>query len=411
MLIDKQRQLKKHKTIATGLFVLMAIVFIICHIVIKSYSYAWLPYVKAFSEAAMVGALADWFAVTALFKYPMGIKIPHTNLIQSNKDKIGANLGQFVTENFLTSTTIRPYIEKLNATDWLIQWLDKPKSFDLISNEIFKLIKDLVEDLDLNNIVVYTHRELINNLDKLPVNQITSNIIDYILENEEHNKLIDKLLPEVKAYILNNEQDIYNRVVDKQPILALIGGKLITAQLVEGFQSYVEEVQNNPKHSLRLQINAKISSFKDDLESDKEFHNKVIRLIQNYLDKPESYEIIHDVFTYIKQEFMNDVLKEDSKFKSYIRESLEKFAKNFRENSKQQSELNALIQYTIYKMALKNTSEITHLIERTVGNWDAKELSDKLELEVGKDLQYIRINGTLVGGIVGLLIYVISCLI
>jgi uncharacterized membrane-anchored protein YjiN (DUF445 family) len=124
--IIKAKQLRKHKAIATGLFVLMTIVYVLSTWLLKTRNDIWLGYIKAFAEAAMVGALADWFAVTALFHHPLGIRIPHTNLIENKKKSIGDNLGGFVVSNFLNAATIRPYIEKLQISNLLIQWLSNP---------------------------------------------------------------------------------------------------------------------------------------------------------------------------------------------------------------------------------------------------------------------------------------------
>src|SRR5690625_3245612 len=139
-MLDKEKHLKKYKRIATGLFLLMAAIYVSMLFAIRYDDSRWMHYVKAFSEAAMVGALADWFAVTALFRYPLGLKIPHTNLIESNKESIGANLGNFVTDNFLTPKTIRPYIEKLDVSNYIISWAEKPQSIHLITEEISHII-------------------------------------------------------------------------------------------------------------------------------------------------------------------------------------------------------------------------------------------------------------------------------
>jgi uncharacterized membrane-anchored protein YjiN (DUF445 family) len=145
---EKARQLRNHKRMATGLFLLMVLIYVCCVYVSKHFAYNWVGYVRAFSEAAMVGALADWFAVTALFHHPLGIPIPHTNLIEKRKQSIGDNLGNFVVSNFLTSQNLRPYIQKLSVSVYLSSWLSGEKNQHLLVEEAAKLLQNIISKLD-----------------------------------------------------------------------------------------------------------------------------------------------------------------------------------------------------------------------------------------------------------------------
>lgn len=147
----KKKQLRKYKAFATGLFILMAVIFVVMTILQKNNDSHWIGYVRAFSEAAMVGALADWFAVTALFHYPLGLKIPHTNLIQNSKERIGDNLGNFVVGNFLSPPNIRPYILKLKISVFVGEWLSKNKNQELFDTESFSLLFVGVYNLLVSN--------------------------------------------------------------------------------------------------------------------------------------------------------------------------------------------------------------------------------------------------------------------
>src|SRR5690606_2484336 len=151
----KQIHLKKHKRLATGLLLFMALIYIVLIVLMKENEQPWMGYIKAFSEAGMVGALADWFAVTALFRYPMGMKIPHTNLINKNKNALGQNLGDFVSENFLTADTIRPYIDKLSVSEYLVGWLSQNKNQKVLFTESNKIIKQLVANLNDREIATF----------------------------------------------------------------------------------------------------------------------------------------------------------------------------------------------------------------------------------------------------------------
>lgn len=406
--MEKEIELKKYKRLATGLFILMGITFLSMLYAIQVYDASWMYYVKAFSEAAMVGALADWFAVTALFRYPMGLRIPHTNLIESNKNKIGSNLGDFVTDNFLTSTTIRPYIEALNVSKYVLLWLDKPGTIALISKEINRILLNVLQSVDEDKVTAFAQKQLEKNLSKIPFAKLISQGIQFALENNEQDKVLNSILPEIREYILNNQSLIYKRVVEKQPLLGLIGGKSVTNQLIDGLLSFLSDVEENTEHPIRIELKNKINLWAEEVEKDPNWQDKFVHLIESYMNPETTQGYLLDMWTSIRSNVKEQLTNSDSAIQNYIKTWLESLKKEFRSDVALQSKINSWVQYSLYRLILKNTKELSSLIERTVANWDGKELSNKLELEVGKDLQFIRVNGTMVGGLVGLLIYIIT---
>ncbi len=209
---QKRKQLFRYKALATGLFLLMACIFVATTILQKSHNSHWIGYIHAFSEAAMVGALADWFAVTALFHYPLGMKIPHTNLIENSKQKIGDNLGNFVVENFASAENIRPYIEKIKVSGFVSDWLLKDKNQDILVTEVALLLKNAIsqfEDQDIINFISVKIKEAGHDM---KINNILSNGIFYLLEKNEHQAIITFLSSKIKHYILENDEMIRDKV-------------------------------------------------------------------------------------------------------------------------------------------------------------------------------------------------------
>lgn len=406
--MDKEKELKKYKRLATGLFLFMAFVFICMLYTIHVHDAKWMHYVKAFSEAAMVGALADWFAVTALFRYPMGIKIPHTNLIESNKDKIGSNLGDFVTDNFLTPNTIRPYIEDLEVSKYIISWIDKPKTITMVSGELANILQNIVNSIDKDLVTSFAHKQLQKNITNIPFATLVSQGVQFALENNEQDKVIDAIIPEIRSYVLNNKSLIYKKVVDKQPLLGLIGGKSVTNQLIKGLQSFLTEVEEDSEHPIRKELSNKIWLWSEELTQDPNWQKKFVEVVSNYMNPETTQKYISDIWNHLSAKVNDELSNENSSIRVYMEKWLLSFKEDFKSDVAMQSQLNLWIQHSLYKLILKNTKELSKLIERTVSNWDGKELSNKLELEVGKDLQFIRVNGTLVGGMVGLIIYIIT---
>ena len=236
---QKRIKLRKHKALATGLFLLMALIYIFTIILKRNNDAEWIGYVEAFSEAGMVGALADWFAVTALFHYPLGLKIPHTNLIERSKNRIGDSLGSFVVDNFLSDKNIRPYIEKLTISNSVATWLQKEKNIQLLTDEVLAIGKDIIISIDddfIAEIVARRSKALLNEKD---INGILANILHYFREKREHERIIDTLLRKIKQYVSENEQIVSERVSKESHILIpdfvdkMIARKIVSRSLTK----------------------------------------------------------------------------------------------------------------------------------------------------------------------------------
>ena len=405
----KKKQLRNHKLLATGLFLLMAVIFITTTILEKRNPALWIGYIRAFSEAAMVGALADWFAVTALFHHPLGLKIPHTNLIEKSKEKIGDNLGSFVVSNFLSPQNIRPYIQKLKISNFLGDWLQKEKNSEALVNNLSEIILDIVNKLEDELVVKFIGNKAKEMSDDLKINQILGNGIEYILQKNDHQKLITNLSSQIKNYVLENYEMVRERVKkESYKLIPSFVDEKIAEKITSGLSSYFEEVENDQNHSLRNEITQKILDFSKDLKVNPKYEADFNALKEDFLKPEKVQQYAQDIWNSLKKTLIDELNAEQSSLKNYVRKNLAEFSENLRTDEKLQYKIDHWIRVTAYKYILRNTNKFGELISETVGNWQGKELSQKLELEVGKDLQFIRINGTLVGGLVGLIIYTIA---
>lgn len=405
----KRKQLRKYKMFATGLFVLMAVVFVITTVLEKQNPAHWIGYIRAFSEAAMVGALADWFAVTALFHHPLGLKIPHTNLIQNSKERIGDNLGTFVVSNFLSPQNIRPYIQKIRISNMAGDWLSKEKNQRNLVGELSKMVLNILNKLDDDaaaELIAKKAREMTNDL---KINRIVGSGIEYLVEKEDHQKMITGLAKQIKEYVLTNQQIVKERVQKESYFLIpKFVDDTIADKITNGLSKFFEEVENNPGHSLRAEITAKLFAFSEEVQSEKKWEDEFRNIKNDFLTDVKLKEYSADIWRSIKQSLTQELEEEDSALKRYLTKNLSELSQNLQTDEKLQYKIDHWVRVTAYKYILKNTHQASHLISSTVGNWEGRELSEKLELEVGKDLQFIRVNGTLVGGLVGLIIYTVS---
>ncbi len=407
--IEKKAQLRKYKMFATGLFVLMAVIFVIMTILEKENPAHWIGYIRAFSEAAMVGALADWFAVTALFNYPLGIKIPHTNLIENSKERIGDNLGNFVVDNFLSPQNIRPYIQKIKISNFVGDWLSKNRNQENLMKEVSYIVLDILNKLDDTEVVNFIWKKAREMTDDVKINLIIGNGLEYILDKDDHQRFITNLSKQIKEYVLNNQDMVKERV--KRESFFLVPKFVddgIADKITKGLSKYFEEVEMNNDHSLRAEITGKLYSFSKEIQTEEKWAEEFRDIKNDFLTPEKIQQYSSDIWISIKKSLSTELEEENSALKKYLQKNLAELSENLKTDEKFQHKIDHWVRVTAYKYILKNTHQFGALISGTVGNWEGKELSEKLELEVGKDLQFIRVNGTLVGGLVGLIIYTVA---
>ncbi|MFK8282459.1 DUF445 domain-containing protein [Capnocytophaga cynodegmi] len=408
----KEKKLRFHKRVATSLFLFMTLMYIAMVILQKKApEWSFVGYIKAFSEAAMVGALADWFAVTALFHKPLGLPIPHTNLIENRKKDIGDNLGNFVVENFLKAENIRPYVESINVSSFIVKYLNKEKNINILINKIKVKLEEIIEntnDIKITNFITEKSKLL---LQEIELNTLISNTLEYLLKEKEHQKILDFIFLKIQSYILENKDLIHKKISQESAFfIPDFIDKILADKITAGLANYMAEAAENEEHSIRKEIENQLLLLKEDLKNEPHWKEKLEKLKDNLLQSENIEKYAESIWVYVKNFLKEDLSKplNDSILKSYLKKSILNFTNQLQTDKQLQNRIDGWSQKTIYQFILKNRNEAGLLISQTVGNWKGRELSEKLELEVGKDLQFIRINGTLVGGLVGLLIYIIT---
>ena len=405
----KLQTLQHHKRLATGLFILMTMVFIAMIILQKRSDAAYLGYIKAFAEAAMVGALADWFAVTALFHHPMGIPIPHTNLIENSKKRIGDNLGNFVVDNFLVANNIRPYINKLTVADKAAKWLSSEKNTQVLLEEASNIVTNLLHKTDDDKIAALLSSKANGLLKSLPLQDLSASAIDYVLAQNEQEAAVTAVAKKIKEFITENKTLVQQKVQEESYffIPGFVDRKLAN-KITSGLTTYFNEIELDPQHRVRLEINEQLIRFAADLRSNPIWTEKLQSMAVQFATPEKLTMYSKDAWLQLKKSLTEDIKNEHSFIREYLSKEIKNFATNLNEDVDQQDKIDRFVRYSAYKLILKNSKKAGELISNTVGNWEGRALSEKLELEVGKDLQFIRINGTLVGGLVGLILYVVS---
>ncbi|WP_369014387.1 DUF445 domain-containing protein [Flavobacterium anhuiense] len=398
--IAKVKALKKMKRNALGLLGVAVLLFIIA-------IYFKIPMLQAFSEAAMVGGIADWFAVVALFRHPMGIPIWHTAIIPTKKNEIGENLGNFVSEEFLDREKLEIKLDEFNFATKASDWLSKEENANKIAKAVaVNVIPGILRTIKDEDVRRFIQVQFAAKIEGINFGDWVALALEPLQKGNLKNQMLTNLLEVMSAELTNNKDLIRQKVKASTPLLSFgLADKSITEGVFNGLQDFLNEAKK-PESAVRLKIDEYIFNFLEKVKNSEEMRVKINDMILGFVGKKEVQDYINSIWDEIKLSITNDLNKgDDSSIKNNIAGLIQTFGNGIKEDPIMIDKINGFIKNDLLSMLLNNKKVIGDLISSTVKSWDGKEVSEKLELEIGKDLQYIRINGTLVGGVIGLVIY------
>ena len=399
----KKTNLKKMKNIA--LFVLG--IAVVCFFVAHHYKVGWL---KAISEAAMVGGIADWFAVVALFKHPLGIPIPHTALIPNNKDAIGQNLGSFVSDEFLIKEKLEIKLDEFDfatkATNWLKNEENSTKIASLLVENVIPGVLKTIDDTDVKNFI---QQQFEIKLKQLNFSEWIALGLESLSKSDKQTEFITNVLTVLAAELETNRIEIDEKVKSATPWYTMgVADKKIAKGVYNGLYEFLNSAKE-PDSTIREKINLYVFNFIEELKNAPEMQQKINSIIIDFTQKEEFQNYIGSIWQEIKKAVTEDIKNgEESKIKISLARMISNFGLTIQNDIVMTTKINNFLKIDLLGVLLRNKKAIGDLIANSVQSWDKKEIADKLELEVGKDLQFIRINGTVVGGIVGLFIYFVE---
>ncbi len=405
----KQKRLKKLKRIASTMFFAMVVLFILARWLSYHYLKELWQAVAAFAEAGMVGALADWYAVTALFKHPMGIKIPHTNLIAVKKDKFAIKMGDFIQQHFLKKEVIAQKISDFHVSQKLGVWLKNEKNQENIIAHIENFIPQYIAQLNEQELNQKLQNYLIDFIQKPETETYFYLLLEKLIEEKHHQKILEMALEAVIAQIddAENRKKIHTKVKEESPsLLPKFIGRIYTDKFLEAIKDLAQDVKNNPEHEIRAKFDSGIQQWIEKSKTEPEYQQK----IQEFKQKIIQSEIFQQNTNQLWIKFRAILLQElnTSVVQSALRKEIDKLSQKLLQDLTFTQKVDTWIQNQIIEMIQNNQDTVKQYITDTIKKWDSAFLANQLELEVGKDLQYIRINGTLVGGLIGLFLYLIT---
>jgi uncharacterized membrane-anchored protein YjiN (DUF445 family) len=391
------------RTTATCLLAGMIVLLIVC--VAWQVQHPWLAWPRAFAEAGTVGAIADWYAVVALFRHPCGIPIPHTAIIPNNQQRIAESLGSFVEENFLTREVIMARLSGFNAAQALAQWLAARENSAVIADVVAGSLPRLFDDIDETDVEHVFDRLVIPQLRTLEVSRMAAEVLTLLTEGNRHQPLLDRGLSAAQRWLSNNVGLIKAKFSEASKFTLSTIDAYIVNKFVEGMVALMHEVASNPEHELRRRFDVAVEALSSELRTSavyRRFGRLVLRDCIRHLQGSGYYRVVLDrVRAYVHADLGN----KDSVVREMLTGTLVSVGKGVASEPANSHKLNAWWREIAGVLVLRHRHRLSALITDVVKGWDEKEVSAKLEAEIGRDLQYIRINGTLVGGTVGLLIH------
>lgn len=397
------------KVVATGLLVAMAAVFLVTRAF--EHQLPSLGYIKAFSEAAMVGGLADWFAVTALFRHPLGLPIPHTAIIPRNKDRIGQALATFLKENFLIPAVVARRMQRLDVAGAAGRFLQTPAGQGTrIRAGASRLIADIFESLDDERLGGIVKGAISTRLRNAEVSPLLGHALASAINEDRHVPMLEAAIRWTARALDANEQLIREMVHKKANWvlkLAALDTKLADA-IIDGLRKLTVEMSTDPAHPVRLKVEEALAQLANDLQTRPETRERVEAIKEQLLDNRSVSLWLDTLWQKGREAVIRAARNPGAVLAGKLGEVLKSMGGTLEKDARIRAAINQFVRRAAVGMAASYGDSIVKLVSETIRGWDARTVTNRLEAAVGRDLQYIRINGTLVGGLVGLILYAVD---
>ncbi|MDF0644236.1 MAG: DUF445 domain-containing protein [Nitrospira sp.] len=401
---DPSAAFRRTRLLATGLLLFMAVLFFVA--LLGEQRYPMLGWLRAFAEAAMIGALADWYAVTALFKRPMGLPIPHTEIIPRNKDRIASSIGSLTQRKLVTPEAIGRLVESWHIPEELTAVLVDPRRREALTQELAGLLARMLEVSEDAAVQRFIRHLATRLLDGLTVAPLTRQLVSSVLHSLQRDRLFNDALALAIEYVDRHRDPLSNMVAQKLPwsrLLSLVHlDKRVARRMIGWFRSVLRDVQDHPDDSVRQSAEQWFVSSHDGSQQ--------VTAIKELLTSPILLQVIDHSWHRLKHWLLVDLKQEHSETRAYLDAALAGLGDTLKRDEDVVRLFQEGLQNLVVDLATRHRDRIGELVTNTVRDWSIAHMVETIEREVGKDLQFIRINGTVVGGMIGLLLYAVAML-
>jgi uncharacterized membrane-anchored protein YjiN (DUF445 family) len=403
----RRRGLRRMRAVALGLLGAAAVVFVAT----LDRDGAW-AYVHATAEAAMVGAIADWFAVTALFRHPLGLPIPHTAIIPTRKDSLARSLQEFVTDNFLAESVVRQRIADARVSERVGHWLADERHSIRIVDEATVLIRAGLGRISDEDMAVLIETELIPRLAEEPLSELVGRLLQDVVEEDAHRGLVDLALSEAHRWLAGNEDSVAAALRTRAPWWTPQWlDDRVTHRLHAEALAWVADIRDDPRHPAREALDGLLRHLASDLQDDPATIERAERLKRRVLSRPQVTTTAISLWNAVKRSLLEALEAPDNAVRARAVRTLSDFGARLATDPVLQQRVDGGAADAAAFIVARYGNELTKVITDTIERWDGREAANRIELHVGRDLQFIRINGTVVGGLAGLAIYSLAQLV
>jgi len=404
---EKLARLRRMKRLPLFLLVLMAALFAFT----LHRPESWAAWLNAFAEAGMVGALADWFAVVALFRHPLGLPIPHTAIIPKRKDDIGESLANFVADHFLHPDVVRAKLESVNLARNTAIWLKSPHGHDRVLDLGISLSRWMLGALHEDRVRQFISRLSGRQLAGINLSPLMGRTLDWLVQDGRHQQVLTQSLRFAIVLLHDNHDTIRGNVQRESPwwLPGFVDDRIVV-QMLTRIETLLLEMSLDPDHPMRSDFNLWMERWAHDLQHSPQYQRWGEQLRQELLENEGLQDYLYQLWTGLAAGLEKDLEDPESVIRQQLSQLLSGLAEELEQDDAVQSWVNGWLVDSAVLVVDENRHGIASLISDTVKNWNAADTSYRVELAIGHDLQFIRINGTLVGGLVGLLIHAVKLL-
>jgi uncharacterized membrane-anchored protein YjiN (DUF445 family) len=398
------RDLRRMRFFATALLVLMFVIFVATSF--GEQQWPWLAYPRAFAEAGMIGACADWFAVVALFRHPLGIPIPHTAIVPNSKERIGVAIGRFTANNFLSPKVLADRMREVDISGWIARWLEKPENARNAAQRIAAVVQQVLRSMPRDDVNAFLTRAVRYGVEAVPVSPLASRVLSLLWAQGEMQTLVEHAITYASAALARNREEIRQKVSQRSSrLIPKWIDAIVADKIVAGLTRVLNEMRA-PDHPWRAELAAAVEKLIADLATDPKMLARGEELKARMLENPVVNRQIESIWAAIEAKL--DPLTTSDQLFTALEQMFATIAERIAKDEQIHLGINRWLRVAILRTVAPRRAEIAAFIRKVVENWDTQTLVARIELQVGRDLQYIRINGTLVGGLVGLTIFSVA---
>lgn len=405
----RRAELKVMKRVATGLLVVALAIFVLARLLEPTYP--WLGFVRATAEASLVGGLADWFAVTALFRKPLGLPIPHTAIIQTQKDRIGQVLANFVQNHFLSRDALTAKLRSMQLAERVARWVSDPDHSTSIARHLAVGVAQAVQTLPEADARDLIRESALARLQAVQLAPVLGNLLSAVATDDRHQSLLDEALRLVRDALETNRNELRRKIRDESPwwVPSIIDDEF-HRRILAAAHTLIEDVAADRRHPLRLKFDVAFRDFVDRLKHSPQVIARTEELKEDLLGHPMVEEFAATLWDRARRAAARFSTEGDGAAIQPLARGISALGESLLDNDSRRAELDDFVTDFIATLVEQHRHEVGDLISQTVRRWDPEVAAQRIELAVGRDLQFIRLNGTLVGGLAGLVIYTVSVL-